>query len=196
MANDRRRRDPTGHADARRNPRAKPAPRKNAKVKDRSERRAVDAIDIRLLDALQKWGRSSLLSLSGKSGLTSPTVLRRIRGLEQMGIIRGYRATLDRSKLGFEELCFFTVQLSSQSDRAIAAFESLVKNWPNVRECSALSGYNDFLLKCVFRDARERDAFAAEILAKAATVERISTLTCTAIFKDERGAPLSENPEA
>ncbi|MEI9996729.1 MAG: Lrp/AsnC family transcriptional regulator [Rhizomicrobium sp.] len=153
----------------------------------------IDDMDLRLLDALQRWGRSSLLSLAKHTGLTSPPTLRRVRKLQERGIIRGYHATIDRSKLGYDLLCFVTVQLVSQSDRNLRAFESLVREWPNVRECLALSGHHDFLLKCAFRDARERDAFAADALGNTPNVERISVLSCVRVGKEEPGLPLREN---
>ena len=92
------------------------------------------------------------VELARRAGISAPPCLRRVRRLEEAGVIRGYHADSDPQKLGWEITFFAIVGLDSQKEAVLAAFEQLVAGWPEVRECHMIRGGGDFLLKLVARD--------------------------------------------
>src|SRR3978361_2094861 len=93
----------------------------------------LDAIDRRILAALQENGRITKIARSRVAGVSAPPCLRRVRALEEAGVIRGYRADTDPQKLGWEIIFFAIVGLESQKEAVLSAFEQLVGTWPEVR---------------------------------------------------------------
>ncbi len=89
----------------------------------------IDAIDRRILIELQADGRMTNVELARRAGISAPPCLRRVRRLEEAGIIRGYHADTDPQKLGFSITFFVVVGLDSQKEAALAAFEGLVAAW-------------------------------------------------------------------
>src|SRR3546814_5580984 len=104
----------------------------------------LDPIDRLILRALQEDGRTTNVALSEKVGLTAPPCLRRVRSLEESGIIRGYHARLDPERLGYGITVFAMVSLKSQAEADLRAFEEHVNALPEVRECHMLNGEIDF----------------------------------------------------
>jgi DNA-binding Lrp family transcriptional regulator len=156
----------------------------------RLDRPTIDTIDFQLLENIQGAARASLMSLAYSAGLTSPPALRRLRKLRQSGVIRGYHAVLDGKKLGFDILCFMSVRLNFQAERYIHEFETYVAECACVRECYALSGQQDFLLKCVFRNEMEKEEFARQIAGAISNVEHLTVLNCLSICKEFPTLPL------
>ncbi len=150
----------------------------------------IDGIDLRILDALQKNARAPLASIAEDSGISSPPTLRRIRRLKERGFIRGYHAYLNSSMLGFDLLSFVSVNLRSQSEIAIKTFESEIRSNENVRECYAVSGNRDFLLKCAFRDEVEKNRFVFEFMTGLHNIDRVTVLNCIAVCKELAGFPI------
>src|SRR3546814_13433549 len=107
----------------------------------------LDPIDRLILRTLQEDGRTTNVALSEKVGLTAPPCLRRVRSLEESGIIRGYHARLDPERLGYGITVFAMVSLKSQAEADLRAFEEHVNALPEVRECHMPNGENDFILK-------------------------------------------------
>src|SRR5580658_3250249 len=95
----------------------------------------IDAIDRRILIELQSDGRMTNVELARRAGISAPPCLRRVRRLEETGIIRGYHADTDPQKLGYAITFFVIVGLESQKEATLAAFEALVTTWPELREC-------------------------------------------------------------
>src|SRR5947208_2441114 len=95
----------------------------------------LDAIDRRIIAELQVDGRMTNVELARRAEITAPPCLRRVRRLEEAGIIRGYHADTDAAQLGWEIIFFAIVGLESQKETVLAAFERLVEDWPEVREC-------------------------------------------------------------
>ena len=112
----------------------------------------LDSIDRRLLAELQAEGRVTNVDLARRVGLTAPPCLRRVRALEEAGVIKGYHADLDASSLGFTITVFAMVSLKSQAEEDLRAFENHIKALPEVRECHMLNGEIDFILKIVSKD--------------------------------------------
>ncbi|MEX2318677.1 MAG: Lrp/AsnC family transcriptional regulator, partial [Bauldia sp.] len=89
----------------------------------------LDAVDWRILKELQADGRITNVALAARVGISAPPCLRRVRALEEAGIIRGYRALLDEKALGFDLTAFIFIGLSSQAEADLVAFEEKVRGW-------------------------------------------------------------------
>ena len=149
----------------------------------------LDAIDWNILRELQRDGRITNVELSRRVGISAPPCLRRMRALEEAGIIRGYRALLDEKRLGYEVTVFAMVHLTSQAETDLVAFEERVRAWPLVRECWMLSGEVDFILQCVAPDLPTFQAFVSELTA-APNVRNVKTALTLRRSKDEPMVPL------
>jgi DNA-binding Lrp family transcriptional regulator len=149
----------------------------------------LDAIDRKILRELQKNGRITNVELSKRVGISAPPCLRRVRALEQAGIIRGYRALLDEKKLGFEVTVFAMVHLVSQAETDLVAFEKRVRALPLVRETWMLSGEVDFILKCVAPDLPTFQKFVSELTATP-NVRNVKTALTLRQSKDEAAVPM------
>jgi len=150
----------------------------------------LDKIDRRLLAELQAEGRVTNVDLATRVGLTAPPCLRRVRALEDSGVIRGYHADLDPSKLGFAITVFARVSLRSQAEEDLRAFENHIKALPEVRECHMLNGEIDFILKIVSRDLQSFQEFLTSHLTPAPNVASVKTSLTIRTAKHEPGVPL------
>ncbi len=151
---------------------------------------ALDAIDRRLLAELQAEGRITNVDLASRVGLTAPPCLRRVRALEEDGVIRGYHADLDPSKLGFSITVFAMVSLRSQAEEDLRAFEDHIRALPEVRECHMLNGEIDFILKIVSHDLQSFQEFLTSKLTPAPNVASVKTSLTIRTAKNEPGVPL------
>jgi DNA-binding Lrp family transcriptional regulator len=151
----------------------------------------LDAIDWKILSELQADGRITNVELARRVGISAPPCLRRVRALEEGGIIRGYRALLDEKALGLDLTAFVFVGLSSQAEADLLAFEAKVRSWQIVRECDLASGENDFILKCVAPDLRAFQNFVIEELTKTPNVDSVRTALVLRRIKDEAAVPVS-----
>lgn len=150
----------------------------------------LDTIDRRLLAELQAEGRVTNVDLARRVGLTAPPCLRRVRALEEAGVIRGYHAELDASKLGFAITVFAMVSLRSQAEEDLRAFENHIADLPDVRECHMLNGEIDFILKCVAPDLSTFQSFLTEKLTPAPNVASVRTSLTIRRSKHEPGVPV------
>jgi len=151
----------------------------------------LDTIDWKILKELQSDGRISNVALAARVGLSPPPCLRRARALEQAGYISGYRALLDAAELGFDVQLFAHVGLKSQAEAELNAFAARVRNWPLVRECYAVSGGADFILKCIGRDLHAIQDFIIKELTAAPNVDSVKTTLILDVTKYEPGVPLA-----
>lgn len=135
----------------------------------------LDDIDWKILRELQDDGRITNVELARRVGISAPPCLRRVRALEEAGIIRGYRALIDEKELGYDVTAFASVSLSSQAEADLVAFERAVAAIEAVRECWMLSGETDFLLKCVTADLRSFQTLVIEQLTKLPHVTQVKT---------------------
>ncbi|OSZ71051.1 ArsR family transcriptional regulator [Sphingomonas sp. IBVSS1] len=135
----------------------------------------IDDIDRVILRHLQSEGRITNVDLANRAGLTAPPCLRRVRALEDNGVIRGYHADLDSVALGYGITVFAMVSLKSQAEADLRAFEEHVATLPQVRECHMLNGEIDFMLKVVAHDLQEFQKFLTSQLTPAPNVESVKT---------------------
>ena len=139
---------------------------------------------------MQAEGRVTNVDLARRVGLTAPPCLRRVRALEEEGVIRGYHADLDPSKLGFAITVFAMVSLRSQAEEDLKAFEDHIKALPEVRECHMLNGEIDFILKVVSRDLQSFQEFLTSKLTPAPNVVSVKTSLTIRTAKHEPGVPI------
>jgi DNA-binding Lrp family transcriptional regulator len=154
-----------------------------------SETFEMDVIDRRILAELQADGRMTNVELARRAGISAPPCLRRVRRLEEAGVIRGYYADTDPQKLDWEIVFFAIVGLDSQKEQVLAAFEQTVSQWPEVRECHMIRGGGDFLLRLVARDTAHENQLTQR-LTGAAAVAKVQTLQTIRTSRDLAGVPL------
>lgn len=150
----------------------------------------LDEIDWNILGELQADGRMTNVELARRVGISAPPCLRRVRALEEAGLSRGYRALLDEKLLGFDIVAYAMVGLVNQSEADLVAFEARVAGWPMVRECYAISGEADFILKCAAKDFGSFQDFIIQDLTKAENIGTVKTALTLRRVKDAGIAPL------
>ena len=151
---------------------------------------SLDQIDRRLLAELQDEGRVTNVELAQRVGLTAPPCLRRVRSLEESGVIKGYHAELEPSKLGFSITVFALVSLKSQAEESLRQFEDVMRQLPEVRECHMLNGEIDFILKIVSKDLQSFQEFLTSKLTPAPNVASVKTSLTIRTAKQLPGVPL------
>lgn len=145
----------------------------------------LDAIDWKILRELQQDGRMTNVELSRRVGISAPPCLRRVKRLEESGIIRSYRAQLNAPALGMDVVAFCLVGLKHQSDAELKTFAERTRNWPIVREAWMVSGESDFLLHCVAQDLGTFQGFVIEELTSSPNVDTVRTALTIRQVKDE-----------
>ena len=150
----------------------------------------LDAIDLKLLAELQDNGRVTNVDLATKVGLTAPPCLRRMRALEQSGIIRSYHADVNPLALGYTITVFAMVSLKSQAEEDLRAFETHIADIPDIRECHMLNGEIDFILKIVSKDLQTFQELLTSQLTSAPNVSSVKTSLTIRTAKDEPGVPI------
>ena len=132
----------------------------------------IDRYDRRILDELQRDGRISNQELAERIGLSPAPCLRRVRALEQSGLISGYRALLDAKQLGLSLMALIHISMDRHTPERFANFDKLVAELPEVMECLLITGQDaDYQLKVVVRDM---DAFQALLLERITRIEGVS----------------------
>ena len=150
----------------------------------------LDLIDLKILQEMLADGRITNVDLAKRVGISAPPCLRRVRALEDAGLIHGYHAELNGQALGFEIMVFAMVGLHSQAEADLEAFEDRVRSWPLVRECYMLNGEIDFILKCVARDLSEFQYFLTHELTSAPNVANVKTSLTIRTSKKTPGVPV------
>ncbi|WP_175689732.1 Lrp/AsnC family transcriptional regulator [Burkholderia anthina] len=126
----------------------------------------LDRIDRGMLDMLQQDGRVSNARLAEAFSLSETSCWRRLRRLEEAGLIAGYHARLDRRKLGLGVMAFVQIVCTQHGEEVTAEFERLIQASPNVLACDNTTGEADFLLQVVAADLDEYSHFVERVLRK------------------------------
>ena len=150
----------------------------------------LDVTDWRILRELQADGRITNVELAQRVGISAPPCLRRVRALEEAGIIKGFTALLDAKALGFDVTAFAMVGLHSQAEADLIAFEERARSSPIVRDCYMLSGEIDFVLKCVATDLSAFQDFIIHELTAAPNVASVKTSLVIRASKHATGVPI------
>jgi Lrp/AsnC family leucine-responsive transcriptional regulator len=147
----------------------------------------IDAIDAQLLDALQQDCKTPLAKLGARVGLSAPSVMERIRKLEQAGVIRGYEAQLDARRIGLDITAFVWVALNYPRHKG--AFEDQVVQLPEVLECHHVTGGSTLLLKVRARNTQELEGIIST-LRGIDGVERTETNVVLSTQKERTRVPV------
>jgi DNA-binding Lrp family transcriptional regulator len=148
-------------------------------------RAELDAIDWKILRELQDEGRITNVELSRRIGISAPPCLRRVKRLEDAGIIRGYRALLNAPALGMDVVAFCLIGLHHQAESELKAFAGRTRGWPIVRQAWMVSGESDFMLHCVASDLGAFQSFVIEELTSSPNVDTVRTALTIRQVKDE-----------
>jgi Lrp/AsnC family leucine-responsive transcriptional regulator len=135
----------------------------------------LDALDLKILAALQHNCRLTLAELSEHVGLSQSPCLRRWRRLEEEGYITGYTAQVDRRKLGRKMMAFVEIKLAIHSDEAIERFESAISQAPQVQECFLMTGQRDYYLRVLVDDLEDYDEFVKTVLRSVGNISSMET---------------------
>ncbi|WP_293765324.1 Lrp/AsnC family transcriptional regulator [uncultured Aquitalea sp.] len=154
----------------------------------------LDAIDWRILSALQENGRLSNQDLADKVALSPSACLRRVRSLEEAGMIKGYRAELDAAALGFELEAVVQVTLDRSRDNWHEDFQSQVAAFPEVTAAWVVTGPCNYVLLVRTRSLAAFSAFIVDKLNKVPGMRDICSHIVMKTLKDERRLPLPERP--
>lgn len=146
----------------------------------------LDSINQRILQALETDGRLSNVDLAARIGLSPSACLRRVQELERTGIIQGYRAVLDRSKLGAAVTIFVMVGLAAHLKKDAQVFERAMDRAPEVRECHNITGNVEYLLRVEVTDLAAYKAFHADTLGVLPQVSSITSYISLGSSKDLR----------
>lgn len=145
-----------------------------------------DDINQHILRELSRDGRISNLELADRVGLSPSACLRRVQDLERAGIITGYRAVLDRSKLGIGFVAYVTVGLNQHTKAAQEAFEKSISSAPEVIECHNITGTIEYLLRVEAADLAAYKTFHTDVLGVLPQVHSITSYVVMESPKDER----------
>lgn len=148
----------------------------------------LDLTDRKILTELQADGRISNTELSRKVGLSESPCLRRVRKLEEDGVITGYSTLLDRRKLGLEIVAYVQVNLDQRSEADTNAFVQAVRKVPWIVECVAISGTHDYLLKVAARNIDHFGELTMKKLLRFPGVTDVTSNLVLASIKDNFGS--------
>ena len=136
---------------------------------------SFDEFDIRILQEMKRDGRISIQALSEDIGLSATPIARRLKRLEDAGIIKGYTALIDEAALGFEVSVFVSVKLDRQIDHGLSAFEAEIAQFPEVVDCWLMTGNRDYMMRVVTRNLIEFENFLVGRLTKISCVAEIES---------------------
>lgn len=142
---------------------------------------ALEPVDIRILTALQADGRMTNQALADHIGMSTSPSWRRVRQLEDLGVIQGYRASVDRKKIGLGVLAFVRVKIDSHSEAEAEEFARSVLDLAQVVACYSIAGDADFLLQVV---AHDLDAYADFAMTVIRRLPRIKEMQTTFVLKE------------
>jgi Lrp/AsnC family leucine-responsive transcriptional regulator len=147
----------------------------------------VDRLDIAILEALQNDSRRSMADLGDRIGLSASACHRRIKAMEEAGLIAGYVARLDPKALGLDLQAFVEISLTSQSREIMDRFERAVADFPEILECHLMAGQADYLLRVAAADLKGFDAIHRDCLARLPGVSAIRTSFAIRRIRDWQG---------
>ena len=151
---------------------------------------SLDAIDRRILEALQADGRASNVDLSARVHLSAPQCLRRVRALEERGVIRGYTARLVPEALGLGVMAYVSLNIDGGQFGKVREIEASIRAFPQILECHTVSGDSDYLLKVVARDLKSLSQFLTDRLMQLPGVDDVRSMICMEEVKAPAALPV------
>ena len=140
----------------------------------------MDIKDLSILSLLQKNGRIPISELAIKLNMSDTPCLRRVKKLENAGVISGYTANIRADSLGFNAIVYVFVRLTENSNSNADLFEDSVKDLPEVLECSVISGSHDYLLKIISHDLLSYESFIKQSIGN---LRCVSSIESTVVLK-------------
>jgi len=125
----------------------------------------MDTTDLQILDRLQNDARITNTALAESVNLSAAPCLRRVRELEQCGVIHRYSTLLDSEMVGWGVSVFIEIRLEKQISEGLVRFEEIINSYPEVMECYLMTGMSDYLLRVVAKDLNSLQSFITEKLA-------------------------------
>jgi DNA-binding Lrp family transcriptional regulator len=151
---------------------------------------ALDAVDAKILDLIQHDAGLSVAEIAERVGLSSSPCWRRIKRLEDDGVIQRRVTILDREKLGLDFEVYCTVKLSLPTKDNLDTFEQSVKRWPEVVQCATVTGSADYELRIVTRDMHAFDEFLRDKILSLGLVSNIESRIVIRTVKNSTAVPL------
>ncbi|MFZ6719706.1 Lrp/AsnC family transcriptional regulator [Undibacterium sp. Ji49W] len=150
----------------------------------------MDVYDRSILRHLQQDGRMSNLSLAERIHLSAPQTLRRVRTLEEKGVIRAYVAQVAPEALGLGVMAFVNLSLDREQFRNVREVERQLKAFPQIIECHTISGDFDYILKVVASDLKNLSQFLTDTLMQVPGVASLRSMICMEEIKPVSGLPI------
>jgi len=151
---------------------------------------SLDRFDKLILNELQKDGRISNVHLANRVNLSESACLRRVRSLEESGMIDRYAALVSQQKVGLPGNVFVHIGLHREEERELAAFEDAVKNIPEVMECYLMTGEFDYLLRVVVSDMADFERLHRDSLTRLPGVARVNSSVTIRTVQKKTELPL------
>lgn len=150
----------------------------------------LDAIDSKILEILQRDGRISNVDLAAQIHLSPPQCFRRVRALEERGVLQGYRALVAPESLGLGVTAFVSLNIEAQAFARVRELEALLRDFPQILECHTVSGDCDYLLKVVASDLKALSQFLTDKLMQLEGVADVRSMICLEEIKPPSGLPV------
>lgn len=160
-------------------------------MRSKSNIAQLDAIDVAILDALQTDGRLTNIDLAQRVHLSASACLRRVKHLEESGVIAQYVALLNPKAVGAHGTSFTIVNLETMSNDALDLFEQAVRGEPRILDCYYVAGSNDYLIRFAYRDAEDLERFHTEVLMRLPGVARTNSMLVLRTVKKTTALALS-----
>jgi Lrp/AsnC family leucine-responsive transcriptional regulator len=152
----------------------------------------LSATDRKILAALQRDGRASNVELAAEVHLSAPQCFRRMRALEERGVIRGYAARVDAEALGLGVMAYVSVRIAGDQFGRVREIEQEIAASPQILECHAVSGDSDYLLKVVARDLKSLSQFLTDRLMQISGVDDVRSMICLEEVKPASPLPVED----
>ena len=153
----------------------------------------IDAIDKKILKNLQKNAKITNSKLSKLIGLSPAPTLERVRKLESKGIISGYHAKLDKSKIGLGVSTYVMVSLKGHNKKNLDSFIEKINDVDNIVECHHITGSGDFILKVVAKDIESYQKLMLEKVSEIEVTDSLQSMVILSTFKDNKVMPLLDS---
>ncbi len=150
----------------------------------------LTSMDRKILRALQEDGRMTIQALADMVGLSASPCLRRVRILEEKGVINAYSAVVDQEAIGLPVSVFISIKLERQGAALLDQFALAISAWPEVMECYLMTGQRDFLLRVVCADLSAYERFLREKLTQLDGVASIESSFALGQIKYSRVLPM------
>jgi DNA-binding Lrp family transcriptional regulator len=150
----------------------------------------LDAIDRAILNELQAQGRISNQDLAQRVHLSPSACLRRVKALEDRGVIAQYVALVNPRAVGRHGISYTIINLESMNTAQLEAFEQAARNEPEILDCFYVAGSNDYLIRFAYRDSEDLERFHSQVLMRLPGVARSNSMLVLRTVKKTTALPL------